>query len=106
MLGCLAGFDSIFLMSPSFATEQAVNFDDEWIKNFNLNHEIICMSALERKIDLGQYMQLIRTKYSFIQQLASHEETKTGLLQFYPNGITELYNLKRAIMFDISGKSK
>jgi hypothetical protein len=49
MIQCIAGFDTVFLLSPQSAAEQAQQIDDEWLRGFNHTHEMLCLAATAQK---------------------------------------------------------
>jgi hypothetical protein len=104
MIHCLAGFDTVFLMSPQSAVEQAQQLNEEWLSGFNHTHEMLCLAATARKIAFDPYKRLANSAYAFWHGGATAKDTETGLRQLYSPGISALHDLKHALMVEIAGK--
>jgi hypothetical protein len=104
MIHCLAGFDTVFLMSPQSAVEQAQQLNEEWLSGFNHTHEMLCLAATARKIAFDPYKRLANSAYAFWHGAATAKDTETGLRQLYSPGISALHDLKHALMVEIAGK--
>lgn len=102
MIQCLAGFDTVFLMSPEVTAEQVGQFDNEWFSGFSHTHEILCLAATARKIDLEPYKQLAISAYTFWKGVTAPEGTEADLKRLFSPGIEALYKLKRALMLEIA----
>jgi hypothetical protein len=102
IIQCLAGFDTMFLMSPKSAAEQARQIDDQWLRGFNHTHEILCLAATTRKLDFEAYKHLAKSAYAFWQDGATLKDTETNLKQLYSPGIAALHNLKRMLMVEVA----
>jgi hypothetical protein len=102
MIQCLAGFDTVFLMSPKGASEQASQIDDEWFKGFNRTHETLCLAASARKMDVAPYKRLTNCAYAFWKGAADPKSTETEWKLLFPPGIEVLHNLKRAMMVEMA----
>jgi hypothetical protein len=102
MIQCLAGFDTVFLMSPKGASEQASQIDDEWFKGFNRTHETLCLAASARKMDVAPYKRLTNCAYAFWKGAADPKSTETEWKLLFPPGIEVLHNLKRALMVEMA----
>ena len=79
MILCLAGFDTVFLISPRIAAEQSQQLDDEWFRGFNFTHEIVCLAAVARKIDVDPYKHLANLAYAFWKGATNIQDTKIEL---------------------------
>ncbi len=83
IIHCLAGFDTVFLMSPKSAAEQAWQIDGEWLRGFNHAHEILCLAATARKIDFEAYKRLANSAYAFWQDGSKLKVTETNLKELH-----------------------
>jgi hypothetical protein len=101
MIQCLAGFDTVFLMSPKGASEQASQIDDEWFKGFNRTHETLCLAASTRKMDVAPYKRLTNCAYAFWKGAVDPKSTEAEWKLLFPPGIEVLHNLKRALMVEM-----
>ena len=106
MIHCLAGSDTVFLMSPESAATQAGQIDNEWLRAFNRAHEMLCLAATARKIDLEPYKQLADSAYGFWQTGSTSADTETNLKRLFSPGIGALHNLKRALMVEVAEARK
>ena len=104
MMHCLAGFDTVVLMSQQRAVEHTQQIDEEWLRGFNLIHEMLCLAATARKIAFDDYKQLASSAYAFWQGGASAKDTETDLRRLYSPGISALNDLKRVLMVEIANK--
>jgi hypothetical protein len=104
MIYCLAGFDTVFLMSPQSAVEQAQQIDKDWLRGFNYSYEMLCLAATARKIAFDPYKQLANSAYAFWQGGAAAKDTETDLRRLYSPGISALHDLKRELMVEIANK--
>jgi len=102
MIHCLAGFDTMFLMSPQGAAQQARQIDDEWLKGFNHTHEMLCLAAAAREVDFEAYKELAISAYAFWQGAAMPKDTETNLKRHFSPGIGALLNLKRVLIVEIA----
>jgi len=103
MIHCLAGFDTIFLMSPSQAQQQSRSLDDEWLAGFNSTYEMLCLAGTERNIDLGPFKELAMSAYSFWTGSLPARDTEEVLKRLYHPCISALHNLKRALIVECGG---
>ena len=105
MIHCLAGFDTIFLMSPAGATHHLGLVDDEWLQGFDKTLELLCLTSIARKVDFSPVKGLAFAARSFWTRLAGPEETKTALTKLFEPGISGLFDLKRKLMVEIAQAS-
>jgi hypothetical protein len=103
MIGCLAGFDTVFLMSPAMAEEQARGIDDEWLAGFNRTLEILCLAAVSRNIDMEPFKEFAKSAYSFWTASLSAHDTEDAIKRLYSPCINALFNMKRSLMVEIAG---
>jgi len=100
MIHCLSGFDSVFLMSLSFALEQRRGLDDEWLDGFNSTFELLCLAGAERDIDLDPFKELAIATYSFWKDAIPVREMEGTLRRLYHPGIAALHDLKRRLIVE------
>ena len=102
MIGCLAGFDTVFLMSPAMAEEQARGIDDRWLAGFKHTLEILCLAAVSRKIDLDPFKEFAKSAYSFWTGSVPAQGMAEAIRRLYQPCIAALFNLKRTLMVEIA----
>ena len=100
MILCLAGFDTVFLLSPSTASHQLGLIDDEWLNGFDRASELLCVAAMERKIEVSAFRSLASAARAFWTRLAEPETTRNDLTALYQPGMAALNDLKRALMVE------
>jgi hypothetical protein len=89
-------------MSPESAAVQARQIDDGWLRRFKDTHEILCLAAAARKVDIEPYKNLANSAYAFWTQAATPEATQAVLKRLFSPGIGALHNLKRLLMVEIA----
>lgn len=104
MIQCLAGFDTVFLMSPAMAKEQAQGIDDEWLAGFNHTLEILCLAAVSRSIDVEPFKAFAESAYAFWTTDILSCDMEDAVKRFYSPCINALSNMKRTLMVEIAGQ--
>jgi len=102
MIHCLAGFDTLFLMSPSQALEMSRGLDDDWLAGFNRTFELLCLAGTERGVDLEPFKELALEAYSFWTGSLSAQEMENVLKRVFNPCVSALHNLKRALIVKCS----
>jgi hypothetical protein len=102
MIHCIAGFTTVFGLSPDGASRMAREIDEEWLAGFNRTDETLCLAAVSRSIDLEPFKELSRSAYSFWTGSLPRKETEDAINRLYHPGIAALFNLKRALMVQIA----
>jgi len=100
MLQCIAGFDTVFVMSSAQAVEVSHNLDDEWLAGFNRTFEMLCLAGTERGIDLEPFKELATSAYSFWTGSLPVREMGNILKRLFDPCVSALYNLKRALIVE------
>ncbi|MCC7293480.1 MAG: TIR domain-containing protein [Phycisphaerales bacterium] len=102
MVECLAGFDTVFLMSPTSAAEQARGLNAEWLAGFQRTNELLCLAATGRGIELTAHKDVASAAYAYWTGLASAKETESTLREHFISASRELFNLKRALIIEVA----
>jgi hypothetical protein len=101
MIHCIAGFTTMFGLSPDSAARMAREIDDDWLANFTRNREMVCLAAASRSIDLGPFTELATSAYSFWTGALPRKEMEDAINRLYDPGFAALFNLKCALMIEI-----
>ncbi|HOE12822.1 MAG TPA: hypothetical protein PLQ35_17105 [bacterium] len=98
MIQCIAGFDTVFLLSPAQSVDLSHSLDDDWLAGFNRTLEMLCVAGTEHNVDLAQFRELATSIYSFWKGILSVSEAEDALKRLYEPSISALHNLKRALI--------
>jgi len=102
MIERMAGFNTFFLMSPAEAGRMACDLDDAWFDRFNRDHEMLCLAAIPRGVDLEPFKELAKSVYSFWRGVLPAQDTKNAIERLNEPCISALFNLKRVLMVEVA----
>ena len=100
MLQCIAGFDTVFMLSPAQAARLSRGLDADWLAGFNHTFEMLCLAGTERGIALEPFKELATSAYSFWTGSLPVREMADALTRLFRPCISALYNLKRALIVE------